>query len=95
MTQLKHIIYLDANKLYGFKMSKSLPTSGFKWIDPKKFYLNKYVINSSKECVLKVDLEYPKELQELCNDYHLAPDKNFIQINEQPCIRQNDGKLEK
>ena len=23
----------------------------------------------------KVDLEYPKELRELHNDYHLAPDK--------------------
>ena len=27
--------------------------------------------NSSKECVLEVDLEYPKELLKLHNDYHL------------------------
>ena len=26
----KHIIYLDANKLYGYGMSKFLPTCGFK-----------------------------------------------------------------
>ena len=26
----KHIIYLDANNLYGYAMSKFLPTSGFK-----------------------------------------------------------------
>ena len=38
----KHIIYLDANNLYGYAMSKFLPTSGFKWIDPKEFYLNEY-----------------------------------------------------
>ena len=44
-------------------MSKFLPASGFKWIDPKEFELN------------KVDLEYPKELRELQNDYPLAPDK--------------------
>ena len=56
-------------------MSKFLPRSGFKWIDPKEFGLNKYTSNSSKGCVLKVDLEYPKELQELYNDYPLAPDK--------------------
>ena len=31
----KHIIYLDANNLYGYAMSKFLPTSGFKWIDAK------------------------------------------------------------
>ena len=56
-------------------MSKFLPTSGFKWIDPKKFDLNKYISNSSKGCVLEVDPEYPKELRELHNDYPLAPDK--------------------
>ena len=41
----KHIIYLDANKLYGYAMSKFLPASGFKWIDPKDFDLNKYTSN--------------------------------------------------
>ena len=46
-------------------MSKFLPTSGFKWIDPKEVNLNGYTSNSSKGCVLKVDLEYPKELCEL------------------------------
>ena len=33
-------------------MSKFLPTSGFKWIDPNKFDLNKYTSNSSKGLVL-------------------------------------------
>ena len=28
-----------------------------------------------KGCVLEVDLEYPKELHELHNDYPLAPNK--------------------
>ena len=59
----KHIIHLNAKQ-------KFLPGSGFKWID-----LNKYARNSSKWCVLKIDLEYPKELQELYNDYPLALDK--------------------
>ena len=42
-------------------MSRLLPTGGFKWIDPKKFDLNKYISNSSTECFLEVDLEYLKE----------------------------------
>ena len=54
----KHIIYLDANNLYGYAMSKFLPTSGFKRIDPKEFDLNKYINNSSKGCIIAVDLEY-------------------------------------
>ena len=56
-------------------MSQFLSTSGFKWMDPKEFDLNIYIRNSSKRCVLEVDLEYQKELQELYNDYPLAPDK--------------------
>ena len=41
--------------------------------------MNKYTKNSSNGCVLEVDLEYPKELHELHNDYPLASDK--IEIN--------------
>ena len=37
----KHIIYLDANNLYGYAMSKFLPATGSKLIDPKEFDLNK------------------------------------------------------
>ena len=76
-----HIIYLDANNLYGFAMSKFLPTGGFKWIDPKEFNLNKYNNNSVKGCVSEVDPTYPKKLLELNNDYPLAPDK--IEINRE------------
>ena len=72
----KHIKNLDTNNLYGYVMSKFLPTSGFKWTDdPTEFDLNKYTNKSSEGCILEVDLECPKELQELDNDYLLAPDK--------------------
>ena len=56
-----------------------LPTSGVKWIDPKEFDLNKYTSNSSKVCVLIVDLEYLKEWRELHNHYPLAPDEIEIE----------------
>ena len=59
-------------------MSKFLPTSGFKWIDPKECDLDKYTSNSSKGYVLEVDLEYPKGLRKLHNYYLLA--KIEIQI---------------
>ena len=63
------------NNLYGYAMSKILPTCSFKWLDLKEVDLNKYTSNSSKGCALEVDLEYPKELRGLHNDYPLAPDK--------------------
>ena len=54
-------------------MSKFLLTGKFK--DPKEIDSNKYSRNSSKDCVLEVDLQYPKEWRELHNHYPLAPDK--------------------
>ena len=56
----KHIIYLDVNNLYSYAMCKVLTTDGFKWMDFKRFDLNKYTSNSSKGCVLEADLEYAK-----------------------------------
>ena len=60
--RIKHITYLDMNNLYGYAMSKFLPTGGFKWIDPKEFDLNKYTTNHSKGHVLEFGHEYPKKL---------------------------------
>ena len=44
----RHVIYLDASNLYGYAISKFLPTRGFKWIDPKEFDLDKYTSDSSR-----------------------------------------------
>ena len=75
----KHIIYLGANNLNVYSMSKFLPTGGFKQIDPKNFDSNKYSSNSSKCSLLVVDLEFFKEFCELNDDYPLAPDKIEMQ----------------
>ena len=37
--------------------------------------MNKYINNSSKGCVFEVDLERPKELSKINNDYPLDQDK--------------------
>ena len=69
------MIYIEAHNLCGCAVPKFLPTSGFKWMNSEKFDLNKYTNNNFKGCVLEVDLEYPKELQELNNDFSLVLDK--------------------
>ena len=46
--------------------------------------LNKAISHSSRGCVLEVDLEYPKELGELYNDYPLATDE--IKTNCKRCL---------
>ena len=62
-------------------MSKDLPTGGFKWIDPQELNLIKYTSNSLKGCVLEFDVEYPKWLRQLHNDYSLAPDNIEVKEN--------------
>jgi hypothetical protein len=63
------ITYLDANNLYGWAMSKPLPVRGFKWMSAAELDDWKNI-----PCILEVDLEYPKELHGLHNDYPLAPE---------------------
>ena len=66
---------LGVNNLYGYSLSKFLPTGGFNRMDLEEFESNKYSNNTSKGCVLEVDLEYPKELCKLHNDSPLNLDK--------------------
>ena len=68
-----YIMYLDANNLYGWAMSKPLPTHGFKWM--KVDELETWELHS---CILEVDLECPKNLHDLHNDYPLAPEQIVV-----------------
>ena len=76
----KYIMYLDANNLYGWAMSQYLPTGGFKWLSEKEVNLSKFDDEFEKGLILEVDLEYPKELHDLHNDYPLAAEK--IKVTE-------------
>ena len=70
-----YITYLDANNLYGWAMSKALPTHGFKWMKAGK--LENW---RNYSCILEVDLEHPKSLHDWHNDYPLVPEQ--IKINK-------------
>ena len=71
----KYITYLDASNLYGWAMSKPLPTHGFEWMESSEL---KNWRNYS--CILEVGLEYPKELHDLHNNYPLALER--VEINK-------------
>ena len=71
----KYITYLDANNLYGWAMSKPLPTHGFKWMKKSEFETWE-----KHPCILEVELEYPKSLHDLHSDYPLAPEQ--IEVNK-------------
>ena len=84
----KYIMYLDANNLYGWSMSKPLPTHGFKWMNVDE--LETWELHS---CILEVDLEYPKNLHDLHNDYPLAPEQ--IVVNKVSKLIPNLGDKKK
>ena len=70
------ISYLDMNNLYGWAINEYLPYEGFKWLEN----INNFDIMSINDknpigYFLDIDLEYPKELHELHNDFPLAPEK--------------------
>ena len=58
-------------------MSKPLPTHEFEWMDEDE--LEDWRNHS---CILEVDLEYPKELHDIHNDYPLAPERLKIDKEE-------------
>ena len=75
-----YITYLDANNLYGWAMSLSLPKYNFHWnrVMPTEEQIMKIRPNAKKGWILEVDLEYPEELHDAHKDYPLAPEKKAI-----------------
>ncbi|GFW73971.1 uncharacterized protein TNCV_544951 [Trichonephila clavipes] len=64
--EIKYLMYLDANNLYGYAMSKYLPLKDFVWGDNN--LTEQDILNLSDESdvgyILKVDLEYPSDLHD-------------------------------
>ena len=48
-----YITYLDTNNLYGWAMSKPLPTHDFEWMEPSELENSR-----NHSCILEVALEY-------------------------------------
>ena len=70
---------LDTNNLYGWAMSQPFPVRDFKWMDEKE---KENCFDFSNQewcgCILEADLEYPKGLHDLHDDYPLAPERLMV-----------------
>ena len=71
-----YLMYLDANKLYGWAMSQKLPVNGFEWVNDlsqfKEDFIKNYDNNSHVGYFLEVDVEYPKNyliFSKICRFY--------------------------
>ena len=59
-----HIMYLDANNLYGYAISQSLPFEKFEWVPQEQFEQIDWLsqeADQTKGYFLECDLEYPQE----------------------------------
>ena len=92
-----YLMYLDANNLYGWAMSKKLPERNFKWMTQAEIdALDVMQVSDDAETgyILEVDLEYPEELHDLHSDYPLAPESMVVMQEElSPYTQQLKAKL--
>ena len=68
---IEYLQYLKANNLYGWAMSQPLPTGGFRWVEVRKDWnpkdiVNKLMVVKDHGYLLEVDVSYPREL----HNYH-------------------------
>ena len=69
---MQYLIYLDANNLYGWAMSQSLPTHGFHFLSEEE--ISALVLPDTSDdgevgYILAVDLHYPTNLHNQHDDY--------------------------
>ena len=91
-----HLLYLDANNLYGWAMCKRLPWKNYQWNEeltqmPIKDAVARIMkINNATDEIgytFKVDLQYPKELHEADNDYPVAVERMKVSKMISPYIQ--------
>ena len=76
-----YLQYLDANNLYGWSMFKKRPIGEFKWINPNNYSsdnIKNYDDNSNTGAILKVDIQYPKDLHHLHRDLPFFCDRKMV-----------------
>ena len=72
---------LDANNLYGHAMSTYLPEKGYEWVVGEELQNINWLEQTDTQpigYIVKVDLEYPKELHEKHTDFPLAPERIHV-----------------
>ena len=89
-------MYQDANNLYGYPMTKKLPTRNFLWVKnisliDEEFRTN-YDKNGDIRFFLKVDVEYPEELHDLHIDLPFLPQKMKINGHNKLVCTHNEKK---
>lgn len=96
---MKDILYIDRNNLYGEAQVSMLPYKNFKWLSRQEIEnFNPFDdFNSTKGFILEVDLEYPEELHIDHSNLPLAPEVlevDFTNLSPfaKEALKKSDGK---
>ena len=85
------LIYVDANNLYDWTMTKKLQVDSFKWVDDFSMFTEDFMKSYDEEgdvgYLLAVDVEHPKTLHMLHSDLSFLPEK--MKINKCPKKKKN------
>ena len=80
--KLSFLIYIDADNLYGWAMSKKPPVDRFKWVDDLSTFTEDFIKRYDEEgdvgYLLVVDVEHRKTLRMLDSDLPFLPDRMKI-----------------
>ena len=91
-----YIQYLDTNNLFGMAMCEKLPIKGFKWMDDismiNEDFVKSYNKNSGKGYILKVDVDYPCQLQNLHSDLPFLPERMVVNKTKKLICNLQDKK---
>ena len=79
-----YMIYMDANNLYGYAMSKKLPVDGFEWVKDlstiDEDFIKSYDEDSAVGYFIEADVEYLKEFHTLHSDLPFLPER--MEVNK-------------
>ena len=82
-TESSYIASLDANNLYGWEMSQTLPVNCFKWVkNLSKFnedFIKKYDEDSNTGYFLEVDVKYPKKFFNSHKNLPFLPERKKVE----------------
>ena len=77
-----YLMYVDANNLYGYAMSKKFPVDNFKWELNLTIFTEDFIKNYDEECdigyLLIVDVSCPKNLRLAHEDLPFLPVKEKV-----------------
>jgi hypothetical protein len=91
------IAYWDENNLYGGALRQMLPCAKFEWLKREEIDAEDWLnINTEGEFgyTLKIDLEYPVNIQDKTQDFPLAPEPSVIKLEMlTPFMREQWNRL--